>query len=253
VPDNHALGRPHIALWQIVWGIGSLGGWAIAVGAIAGTLFLIVRLVRENTSSASATALAMFAGASLPWLAFLEGHPYRIRYMVPFIAAEAIVAGVAVGFSRRLAPFAAAALLAAAMYERPPFDHQAAMVAEAQWDKPNGMARQPIGEYLRDTYDGQTIMASMGSLGHYMQELSNYELRLRDFLHEGNGDLWLRALETPRPLVGWILIDEHAEGGDMLAVIARQNPHFLTGFSRVREGGGVALYARQPELLAESR
>jgi hypothetical protein len=88
-------------------------------------------------------------------------------------------------------------------------------------------------------------MASMGSLGHYMQALSGAGFALRDFLHEGNGDVWLRALEGPRPFAGWILIEEQAEGGDMLARIARENPSFLEGFSRVSGGGGVALYARQ--------
>ena len=36
-------------------------------------------------------------------------------------------------------------------------------------------------------------MASMGSLAHYMQELSASGYALRDFLHEGNGDALDRA------------------------------------------------------------
>ena len=39
------------------------------------------------------------------------------------------------------------------------------------------------------------IMASMGSLGHYMQEASRAGFAIRDFLHEGNGDIWLAALD----------------------------------------------------------
>ena len=87
-------------------------------------------------------------------------------------------------------------------------------------------------------------MASMGSLGHYMQDLSGAGFSLRDFLHEGNGDIWLNALDSPRPFVGWMLIEEQAEGGDMLAGIARERPAFLDGFTRVCEGGGLALYRR---------
>jgi hypothetical protein len=79
-----------------------------------------------------------------------------------------------------------------------------------------------------------------------MQELSPEGFSLRDFLHEGNGDIWLAALNTPRPYAGWLLIEEKAEGGDMLAKTARENPGFLDGFSRVCEGAGVALYRRQP-------
>ena len=70
-------------------------------------------------------------------------------------------------------------------------------------------------------------MASMGSLGHYMQETSRDGFNLRDFLHEGNGDIWLAALDGPRPYAGWLLIEEKAEGGDMLAKRARENPEFL--------------------------
>ncbi len=75
-------------------------------------------------------------------------------------------------------------------------------------------------------------MASMGSLGHYMQEASRSGFAIRDFLHEGNGDIWLAALESPRPFAAWMLIEEKAEGGDMLAQpVARARPTFLDGIS----------------------
>ncbi len=88
-------------------------------------------------------------------------------------------------------------------------------------------------------------MASMGSLGHYMQETSRAGFHLRDFLHEGNGDIWLAALDSgPQPFAEWVLIEEKAEGGDMLAMRAREQPQFLDGYSRVCEGAGLALYHR---------
>ena len=87
-------------------------------------------------------------------------------------------------------------------------------------------------------------MASMGSLGHYMQEASESGFSIRDFLHEGNGDIWLAALDVPRYYADWILIEEKAEGGDMLARRARERPSFLDGYTRVCEGAGMALYKR---------
>jgi hypothetical protein len=42
-----------------------------------------------------------------------------------------------------------------------------------------------------------------------------------------------------------VLIEEQAEGGDMLAARRRDQPDFLAGFDRVCEGGGVALYKRR--------
>jgi hypothetical protein len=77
-----------------------------------------------------------------------------------------------------------------------------------------------------------------------MQETSYAGFALRDFLHEGNGDLWLTAVDGPYPFAQWILIEEKAQGGDMLARIARERPHFLDGYRRVCEGAGLALYKR---------
>jgi hypothetical protein len=82
----------------------------------------------------------------------------------------------------------------------------------------------------------------MGSLAHYMQELAQEGLNIRDFVHEGNKPFWPDALKDPRDRVGWILIEERAEGGDVLAMRAREQPAFLQGFQRVCDGGGVALY-----------
>jgi hypothetical protein len=87
-------------------------------------------------------------------------------------------------------------------------------------------------------------MASMGSLGHYMQSASASGFAIRDFLHEGNGDIWIAALDDPRPFADWILIEEKAEGGDMLARLSRERPAFLAGYARVCEDAGLALYKR---------
>ena len=88
----------------------------------------------------------------------------------------------------------------------------------------------------------------MGSLGHYMQESSAYGLHLRNFLHEGNGDLWRAALRTPYRHVNWILIEERAEGGDQLYQLTREVPGFLDGFTRAFEAGGAVLYRRNAAI-----
>ena len=118
------------------------------------------------------------------------------------------------------------------------------MVREAQWDVAHSRGRSAVTAYLTREWDGQPIMASMGSLAHYMQETSRAGFRIKDYLHEGNGDLWKEALKNPHPHAAWILIEERAEGGDMIAALVRANPTFLTGYTRVAEGGGVALYRR---------
>jgi len=40
------------------------------------------------------------------------------------------------------------------------------------------------------------------------------------------------------------MIEEKAEGGDMLARRSREKPDFLKGYVRVCEGAGLALYKR---------
>jgi hypothetical protein len=167
--------------------------------------------------------------------------------MVVHVASLALVSGAGMGLLRQVVSLlAAGSLLLSTLYVRPPFDETAAMVREAQWDLKYAAGRRTVTRYLETHWDGQPIMASMGSLGHYMQEVSHVGIFIRDFLHEGNGDLWKVALPRPVAHVRWVLIEERAEGGDMLAQRARNDPAFLKGFSRVSHGGGVALYVREP-------
>jgi hypothetical protein len=243
VPENTALHHPFEALSQVGWGVRELSGPLLVAIAAVGFLAVVVTAFRDRTSRA-VVVLSLPTLAALPWLAFVEGHPYRIRYMVPLMAAEAVGAGVVAGLLKPAAPIAAAAVLAVALFELHPLDRTAPMIVEAQWDLPNVAARRAVGACLRAKYRGESIMASMGSLGHYMQELSHDGFAVRDFLHEGNGDIWLAALDHPRPYAGWVLIEEQAEGGDVLARRARESPSFLHGFTRVCEGAGVALYRR---------
>jgi hypothetical protein len=244
VPDNPAQGHPFIAIGSIGWGAGQLSGPWLLGAATVGAVFTLVAAIRHRERSWTLVPLALGAAAALPFFAFLAGHPFRIRYMVPLMAVEAFGVGMAAGLGSRgrLARVAAVLLILAA--EVRPFDLNAPMIVEAQWDRPNAALRRHVTECLRARSSDEVVMASMGSLGHYMQELSHEGFSVHDFLHEGNGDIWLNALNGARAYVPWVMIEEAAEGGDMLAGLARDNPSFLEGFSRVCEGGGVALYHR---------
>lgn len=251
VPENTAKGHPYDALAEVAWGVRAMSGNGLLIWAIAGGVFLAMLALFSKPRATAMLPLALTATAAVPWLAFVGGHPYRIRYMVPLLAAQAVFAGVAAGAWKRLQPVTIVLLALVAAFELRPLDASAPMVVEAQWDRPNIVARDSVSAYLAANYRGETIMASMGSLGHYMQDLSWRGFGLRDFLHEGNGDIWLNALDNPRPFAGWLLIEEQAEGGDMLAKRARDNPAFLAGFSRVSEAAGVALYRRVPFTTGE--
>ena len=244
VPENKALGDPMMSLKEIGWGTQMLSGSLLAWIAGIGLAALVVRAVIDRDRAEVILPLALLAMAAVPWSAFVKGHPFRIRYMVPLIAVEAIGTGVVAGAIKRANVVAALAIIALTAYELRPLDANAPMVLEAQWDRPNLQARTEVTHCLDAPASGEKIMASMGSLGHYMQEASEQGFAIRDFLHEGNGDIWLAALDNPRPIADWILIEEKAEGGDMLAKIARARPSFLDGYARVCEGAGLALYKR---------
>jgi hypothetical protein len=245
VPENKAQGLPMAAVNEIVWGARELSGRIIIVLGVAGCGALLATGLFVKRRAGALMALSLAATAAVPWAAFIDGHPFRIRYMVPLIAIEAVAAGTLVGYVGRAAPLSAVLVCGLALFELHPFDAKAPMVVEAQWDRVNFAPRHDVTTCLKARYHGESIMASMGSLGHYMQETSRDGFNVHDFLHEGNGDIWLAALETPRDFAGWILIEEKAEGGDMLYKRAREHPEFLRGFARICEGAGVALYERQ--------
>ncbi len=198
VLENKALGRPLLALAEIAWGSHALTGTLTLGIAAIGLCSLVISGLVDRRRADALIALSLVASAALPWAAFLKGHPFRIRYMVPLIAVEAIGIGAAIAIGRRAAPLVAIVAAVALATEVRPISSLAPMVLEAQWDRPNVQARRRVTDCLRANDDGETIMASMGSLGHYMQEMSRDGFGLRRFLHEGNGDIWLWALDGPR-------------------------------------------------------
>jgi hypothetical protein len=247
VPENTAMHRPWASVVSVWWGVHEVSSYPLLLMGVAGIGMLLAVAQVHRRRAADLVPLALAGAGLLPWYAFYEGHPFRIRYMVVLIPVVALGVGFGVGLPGRRMRIAAAVLVAAALVAAPgPLATTAPMVLEAQWDRDHRVGRARVTEYLRAHWDGTPVMASMGSLAHYMQELSRAGFNLRDFLHEGNGDIWLAALEYPDPHVRWVLVEEQAEGGDMLAVLARQRPAFLGGYERVAEGGGVVLYRRHP-------
>ena len=261
IPDNPARGQLWAA-WIELWdGLARLTGpvvpWLACVGAVA----LLATPFRSNatTTGPSGTStlgahrtsgsgtlfvLALAAGAILPWAAYYQGHPVRVRYDVPLVAAAAALIGAAVSLLPRAARAAVAgAVVAIAVWQAPPFDRNAPVIVEAQRVAAEDAGRTTVTAYLTAHWDGRPIMMSMGSLAQYMHDLSAAGFDVRDFLHEGNGELWKYAMRTPRLYVEWIAIQEK-EDRDEIFRQSRIDPHFLSGYARVSSGGGIALYRR---------
>ena len=245
-PTYHGLPlKSLIAVW---WGTHRLTGYVLTFVAVATFAWLILRAAFRTTATATMIPLALAAPAFLPFYAFVEGHPFRVRYMVILAAACALMAGLAVARirQRRAALALAAALMTASAIESPPWSLQAPVLEEAQWDVPRTIERRQVTHCLRSGYDDEKILASMGSLAHYMQELSRDGFHISDFVHEGNGAIWELALATaPAAHAGWMIVEEQSEGGDILARRMREDVAFAAGMTRVCAGGGVALYRLQ--------
>lgn len=245
VPDLRLQNNPAAVYKAIVEGTTSLAGTRLVLASQVAVVVLVMAAAWRRTWSALVMPTALLAAAALPFYAYVSGHPFRIRYEVPLVLGAALAVGTAIGLMRRAAPVVALIVVIAVMVQVPAFDREAPMIVEAQRDRNNGEGRRAVTACLVKGYDGSTIMASMGALAHYMQELSQEGFAIRDFLHEGNWPWWGLAYDNgPAPFVGWLLIEEAAEGGDMLSQQREWNPRWLNGMERVCEGGNVALYRR---------
>jgi len=246
VADNPDYHRPFKAAGSVWWAMRKLNGnWTVGLG-VAGLLLVLWAILRVRAHRALLVTFALAGCAALPIYAFYQGHPFRIRYMVVLAMMLAASSGLGVGLVPRLLQVPAAILVVtAALIQTPPWSSTAPMVLEAQWDRPHSVDRRAVRACLVRDRRGEPILASMGSLAHLMQETSADGIFLRDYIHEGIGQIWADSLEHPARHAGWVLIEEQSEGGDVLAARRRERPDFLAGFDRVCEGGGVALYRRK--------
>jgi len=254
VAENPAQGHPWLAWTQIWNGLVELTGSALPWAAMLSALGIVLAFAtadhrRGGWRTAEAqilVVLSLAACAALPWSAYMKGHPVRIRYDVPLVAAAAALTGTGIALlPRRLRAATGAIVVAAAVWQAPPFQTDAPVVRESQREVLNQQGRQAVTAYLKARWDGQPIMMSMGSLAHYMHDLSREGFGIGDFLHEGNGEIWIHAVRHPAPFVEWLAIEERAEGGDALHWQALHDENFLKGFVRVAEGGNVGLYRRE--------
>ena len=244
VPDNEAAGDPFRALVQVADSALALSGSAWVWPAPAAAALIVFACIRSRPRASLILLLSLAAAAILPAIAYYQGHPVRVRYGLPLVAACAAATAGGIGLLwAPVRPLAAAAVLGWALVQGSPIDHQAPLVLESLRDEQKQRDRGAVTDYLRAHWDGAPIMMSMGSLAHYMHDLSGLPLDIRDFVHEGNEHLWAHPYRYgPRGFVRWVAIEEHGEGGDALFQAARRDPEYLRGFERVAEGGGVALY-----------
>jgi hypothetical protein len=243
--DQSLYHRPSAVLEAVWLGVQRINGPVMTFLGMIGLIVLLVSIVRRRSSPHLLVVLSLAACVALPLYAFWNGHPFRIRYMVPMTMSLAVFAGLGVGCLTRYRALASAVVVLTALIETPPLSGQSPMIVEASRDAAYVVARQSLTECLLEHYDQTPILASMGSLAPYMQETARIGLSIRQYVHEGIGQLWADSLVEAGRHAGWVLIEEEAEGGDLLARHRKSSPEFLARFDRQCEGGGVALYRRR--------
>jgi hypothetical protein len=243
--DHSTYQSPLAVLRLVGFGVRTLNGDVMTAIAVCGLMVLLISVASVRRGSHLLIVLSLAACIALPVYAFWNGHPFRIRYLVPVTMSIAAVTGVGVGLLPRYRGLAATVVFLTALIETPPLSGRSPMVVEAQRDAANVRARQLLTDCFVLEYDQTPILASMGSLAPYMQETAQVGFALRQFIHEGIGQMWADSLADAARHAGWILIEEQAEGGDVLARLSGSSTAFLAGFERRCDGGGVALYRRK--------
>lgn len=243
--DRAMYHQPLVVLGAVVSGVRTLyGDVAIALGAL-GLVVVSIVAWRHRLHAPLLVVLALIAGIAFPLYGFWNGHPFRIRFMVPLTMSLAVLSGLGVGLLPRYRMLAAAVVIATALASAPRLSGDSPTVQEAQWDRATVLARQRVAACLAGEYDQTAILASMSSLAPFMQETSRAGFALRRYIHEGIGQMWSESLVSARRHAGWVLIEERTRGGDVLAQRRHDSPEFLEGFERTCDGGGVVLYRRR--------
>ena len=248
--DQSMYHQPQAVVGAVWTGVYRLNGRLMTLLAAFGLITLLTSIVRARARSHLLIVFALAGCVALPLYAFWSGHPFRIRYLVPLTMSVAAFVGIGVGLLPRFRVLATMIVVLTALIETPPLSasRYSPMVVEATRDAESVLARRGVTKCLLQHYDQTPILASMGSLAHYMQETARAGISIRQFLHEGIGPLWAESLVEAGRHVSWVLIEEQAEGGDVLAQRSRESPEFLAGFTRQCEGGGVALYRRSSAI-----
>src|SRR4029450_1793754 len=129
VAENPAEGQALIAWDQVRDGVYRLSSTLTVWTAYIGALALIATFAVSRARASLSLMLALGASAALPWYAFFEGHPFRVRYTRPLILASAAIPASAVALlPRRLRPIVAAFVVGVTLYQVSPLDRSALMI-----------------------------------------------------------------------------------------------------------------------------
>ncbi len=217
----------------VVYGMRMLTGTPLVLIALAGVIALLWRGLSKPERAASLVVLALAAFMVLPAYAFYRGHPFRMRYM---IAPAVGVIGLCGHCDRPAARLAAARCRdrrgrLASWQPSGRWTRSAPMVQEAQWDRPvqprtQKRHRVPDARVSRRAHPRQHGIPCPLHAGAVARGHQHPRLRARR-----QPAVLARSDRLPKDHVGWILVEERAEGGD-ISPRARANHRSFSPASR---------------------
>ena len=228
----------------VVYGMRRLIGTPFVLLALAGVLPCSARGLSRAEHAASLVVLALVALMALPAYAFFNGHPFRMRYMVAPSVGAAVFAGIALGMLKARWRHAAVAAIAVWLVATvKPIDAQAPMVQEAQWDVPFSVGRRerhgvPDARVPRRARFSRAWARSRTTCRSSRTPASTSATSCT----KAPCPTGRRRSRRRRDACGWILVEERAEGGDMLAHARPRVVRFHDGLHarvRGRRGGAV--------------
>lgn len=95
--------------------------------------------------------------------------------------------------------------------------------------------------YLHRHYRGGNILASSGAVDPIFLFS---EIPMKEFIYEGNRDIWLGSLITPQKYAQWVVMTNAGNALDFVARKLEHNPQFVKNYQFVARKNNINIYER---------
>lgn len=99
-----------------------------------------------------------------------------------------------------------------------------------------------LGNWLKNNYKGGLILASFASSNPIVFDSG---IHLDNYIYEGNGKLWLAALQYPSKHVSMILVNDKEKVWEKLL----SNPDFYNNFTKIYTNGDFSVYENSIHMI----
>jgi hypothetical protein len=241
-------------------------GPVLCLAAVAGTLYLLWRLIRRQAGmnllpllSLAVPGLflvyALYHGTTVIWLPELEQRGLNVRYglfIFPLMLGLVAMLGRLPLGNLILGAIVVAqvGLLATgpstAAFDEPRVSEKYCATRVEVLGTDPCVAFTGAPQYLRENYDGGRILIS-ARLNWFIYHSG---LPIKDLIHEGNHNLWREALQDPYPYARWIVMSGTQPDliADAVFNALHASPVVAQNYTKTFDSRGVAIYRRNDEV-----